>query len=327
MEPNEIELDKHYKLKVKGTFPEYKKAEVKQTLASARIVLPADFDWTWKTAKGKLPKRIERYLVNETDATITVTIADALMKLGNQVAACIPPDETVEFAFTEKLTWKNGDFGDSGSCFWGGSVAHRGILQDNGARAVQFFKDGKGYARCWCVEYEGSPLLFNGYGLTTEQISAVVSEFLDANVYRCTLRLGDVYTNGDGAWYISKTPAKRKEISMPYKQKFTCKHCGQTTEEGDGKNLGFDEKTLRNHVICKACQKIIISCPVCQGTWKKEDLVKKHYELVNTDGLTCPKCTSAIFLLCAKCEEPLLESEGVWKKEGTSERRYCKKHA
>jgi hypothetical protein len=330
MKPSEIELEKRYKLVVRGKLPQYKIVNAQNALKRYGVTLPADFDWTWKALRGKLPKRIERHIANETEIDITPDLSRCIMEIGNSVSDCIPPDEVVEFRFTDQLNWKNGDYGDPNSCFWGGSVASRGVLRDNGARAVQFLRGDKGYARCWLIDHEDWPLIFNGYGLKTEQIALVLREFFEeTDVWQCGLSLGEVFTNFDGAWYIAPKNPKKTQIQLAWKKKIECKHCGKVLEEGESvQNLGFNEQTLRNYGVCRPCRKLIVVCPTCSNTCKQTELVSEQLTLVDNLALFCPapKCKSVLFLKCAECDEVLTEQEIVWKKHGDKERATCKKH-
>jgi hypothetical protein len=337
MQPSEIELGKRYKLKVTGSIPQQRLEAVKSYLTARSIRLPKDFDWAWKTPKGKLTKRIERYIVNETEEPMTRDIATYLMEVGNMVSNCLPPDENVEFQFTDTFDWKNGDFGDPGSCFWGGSVASRGVLQDNGARAVQFFKEGKGFARAWLAPYKDWFFAFNGYGMTAEQIATVLKEFFTGTeIFQVSLQVG-VHMNGEGAFYIAPEAPKTREVKLGWKPKYECKHCHEILEEiDDSKNMGFNEKTLRNFGICKSCRKSIIICGNCQHTCKAPELVAETLEIMDKEkkvvilsvaSLRCPKCKSVLFSKCHECGEVLDEKETIWRMIKGQEWSFCKKHA
>jgi hypothetical protein len=85
----------------------------------------------------------------------------------------------VEYRLEERETinWDAGDFGDRGSCFWGGRAASRDNLSYGapGFRAFTVYSGERGVARCLSFEIDGGRLFFNFYGLSLVEFRHVLA--------------------------------------------------------------------------------------------------------------------------------------------------------
>jgi len=158
----------------------------------------------WMEKKGgTLPKRIGSYLakqckakLKEIDDTQGLTDDDrARLRDNTKASHTIKPEtlarigdiarekcpKTTDYVMEViqgKYDWRSGDFGDSGSCYWGGRESARYQLEtQHNAFAVRFYqcddeaRKGKslssvGVGRCWIVVRDGVACLFNAYGPT-----------------------------------------------------------------------------------------------------------------------------------------------------------------
>lgn len=97
---------------------------------------------------------------------------------------------TCEVDVTNDFDWNEGDFGDMGSCFFGGreyQSARCETLPRLYASALRFYRKGSGIGRCWIVPVparltQGKPayLLLNYYGVnvTPTRVCAVMENIL-----------------------------------------------------------------------------------------------------------------------------------------------------
>lgn len=80
--------------------------------------------------------------------------------------------------FTHTIDWNAGEFGDGGSCLWGGKVNGRYMIQKNKAFAVQFFADKNAeikMGRCWGWWSKHGLIIWNGYN--RENIRSQVDDY------------------------------------------------------------------------------------------------------------------------------------------------------
>lgn len=151
--------------------------------------------WHWLDERGTLPKRIAQVLHNETG----ITDKTIPKKLGDLIRPHVPGLNTYHFEFTDKFNWTDGEFGDSGSCFWNEESYALDVLRTERCYAVLFYREGNrrnGYARAWIAfadkdkkhirlrsgtsMYLHSPMaiIFNAYGMAGETIANVVAQYL-----------------------------------------------------------------------------------------------------------------------------------------------------
>lgn len=185
--------------------------------------LDKDIEWKWQTDRGSLPKRIESWFYKQHKIKLSSVVTS---NIGNVARAVIPKDQIYYFDFTKDLNWNQGDFGDHGSCFFrpdGPGYQPEAMKNSGRFYGVRFFKkvpqnsnmsldvekfyeneDGYyiGISRAWMGESPRTnstlKVLFNGYGLTTNQISTIVADYLEADRKRVYITGTDLYMNGDG---------------------------------------------------------------------------------------------------------------------------------
>lgn len=166
--------------------------------------LPDDWDWRWSVStgdyRGKFPKRLSQYYYKAFGLKAPEGF---LVQVGNIARAHSEDRSAYYFDFTDSFDWHAGDFGDDGSCFWGGggNSYARVMLRDNGARAIRFYSSADpaaaGVARAWIapLEAEGLYIVFNGYGFpgyATLAIARVFAQFMERSYRRLNLvNIGD----------------------------------------------------------------------------------------------------------------------------------------
>jgi hypothetical protein len=186
--------------------------------------LPEAWDYTWLLQtgdfKGTFPKRVANYYRKEYSIKCPESF---IRELGNLARQHSGEKSVYHFDFTDTIDWEDGDFGDSGSCYWGIYESNRHALQEGGGLAIRFFnEDGDGYARAWLVQYGSVYIVFNGYGFynnPTLQIARVFAAFLNAN-YQNVDFYSDVYVNSDTAFVVGKVADFRDRYHYDLRSSF-----------------------------------------------------------------------------------------------------------
>lgn len=270
--------------------------------------LPDDWNWTWViTGKGEyvgtFPKRVSKYYFNKYGLKCP---NEFLQQLGNIARQHSNEQVDYHFDFTDTFDWNAGDFGDNGSCFWGGHSQAREILQENGARAIRFYDEsGKGYARAWIAVIENdSYILFNGYGFKsspTLTCARVLATFLGLSYKKISLdnngNTGGVLYINNGGYIIGTADsiAKKSYYDLHYGDDYhTCENCGDTLNEDDAYYTPNDE------MLCQDCfYEVCQDCYVCGETHWRDDCT--WVESTNED--VCERCLDRHYGYCDACHE------------------------
>lgn len=191
-----------------GSISDAGRREIIALLAGNNLpALPEDWDWSWMVQKrlpyaGTFPKRYSAFVFKTTGAK---TSSEILQQLGNFYANHASKGSDFWFDFDRTINWKDGDFGDKDSCFWGGRSIARDMIRENGG-AVRFFSSetGNGLARAWIAPghpQENDALLFNGYGMQLRDIARIIATFLGLDYQSMPMvnngnSAGDLWING-----------------------------------------------------------------------------------------------------------------------------------
>lgn len=274
--------------------------------------MPDDWNWDWRVRGrgkyvGNLPKRIGKYLhlTHQYDLSLRQT-----EHIGNIAAAGCFKEPTVFYAdFTQDFCWDAGAFGDGGSCFWGGRAAARDLMKKHGSWAVRFFTDStywRGTARAWIYPVEDQCLLlvWNGYGMTTQQIAMILSVHF-GNAYYGRIQLsnnnctdGQLYLNDAGrAWALGPVAAFQGSSAPHYDfgwQEITppvqCHSCRDTIESRDAIRR-------RGHYWCQSCAARRTYTCTCCGT---QFFVAAPANFTNVLGY-CGFCYAVYTAVCDSC--------------------------
>lgn len=94
-------------------------------------------DWSWQEAGGKtLPQRIDRTLQRFG----IVLPTEIFGNIGNELRESLPLSEEYMFDIVNKFDWKDGTFGDKGSCMWDGRRSVKDEMEVDGRfHALRFF--------------------------------------------------------------------------------------------------------------------------------------------------------------------------------------------
>jgi len=189
---------------------------------------------------GTYPKRLGKIMVNTVGKGYSEH--PSWQTILNILAANKPVQNECLLGFTQELNWHDGDYGDSGSCYWGEHAHARDMLEYAGSWAVRIyhqhangprrrFRDTPyhGRARAWIVpipwrvyketgEADGF-VLFNGYSTAdmrfhdpTRNIANIVANRFGIEVVRMDIQNSCdgndmIYLNGSG-WMLTDSITK-----------------------------------------------------------------------------------------------------------------------
>jgi hypothetical protein len=240
--------------------------------------LPADFDWVWMTGAGSFPKRVSKHYYQTIGVKLPAWFKS---QLGNIAKSHSTREFVYRFDFVNRFNWIDGDFGDSGSCYWGSNASAREMLEDNDALAMRFFHDdGRGRGWAWLVEVDDAYIVFNGYGFphATFTIARVLAKFCGLSykeiglVNNCSAA-GVLYING-GKGYVVADRETIKDFPGRY-------------------DFGWDEP-------------YVAYCESCNEPLHEDDV---HF---CPDGYPyCEHCFYDLFDTCARCGEAVYHEDST----------------
>ena len=154
-----------------------------------KTLIPPDWDWRWKVNngeyRGKMPRRLSKLC--------GCKLHELIVEILHNVREEMPSPLTHIIDVTFYIDWKDGAFGDAGSCYWNSARSKIIVMNRNGFGAVRKYVTPKnvtpgnidvqtldkvrGYGRAWLapdVPEKGMLAIYNSYppGL-------YVSEFAD----------------------------------------------------------------------------------------------------------------------------------------------------
>jgi hypothetical protein len=160
--------------------------------------LLASIRWQYVTREGKIAKRIRKHYKK----IYGVCLPDSLIsKIGQIAESHMTKMQHLYFDFTDRFDWSAGDFGDTGSCYWGENNAAREVMQDNQCTAVRFYHMPQrshtddlvyanlGYARAWIfndLPFEGM-IIFNAYNMPLIKVTRVLASLFNWDYKRISL--------------------------------------------------------------------------------------------------------------------------------------------
>lgn len=188
------------------------------TASMVAAAFPDDWDWNWIAIqgayRGKLTTRINKLIRSELRFKMSSARID---RIGDTLQKNMNSAKNYIFDFTQELNWIDGDFGDEGSCFWGGGPT-RAYMRANDFWAIRFYrKNGRGFARAWVLPITeiDSLVITNCYGHRSYVIADVLVGWLELdrhneiNINQTSTNKRRLYCNGDARIIIgpnSTTP-------------------------------------------------------------------------------------------------------------------------
>jgi hypothetical protein len=268
--------------------------------------LPQDWSWEWLvTGKGDyvgtFPKRISKFFWHIHGIKCPQSL---IQEIGNIARQHSGTASHYEFEFVDRFDWEAGDYGDKGSCYFGGHSAAREILQDNGALAICFYENEEGYARAWLAKLSDARfILFNGYGMPaspTLTIARIFATWLNLNYKKINLvnhgeTGGMLYINA-GSGYLIGTPEQLEsttfhDLEYGCKACYTCFSCDDELTEDEMYNAPNGE-----HYCGDCYYENWSDCEHCGDTCYRENM-----SYVEGVGDVCERCTERHYTYCDSC--------------------------
>jgi hypothetical protein len=299
--------------------PSWVNSQVDQEGATINTVVDGQSTVVPVKYHGKFPNRVEQWIRQRGWPKLT---AEEKSAIGDIVSRHRMQAGPVYFDFTNHFNWNAGDFGDCGSCFWGGNAEARPALQAAGAFAIRIYdpacagdlkagyRSGLGIGRAWIVPQGDYHILFNGYmdhrlyGRShTDDITFVLGQ-LYAMFMQEEYRLielcnfgdtgGTIYINGGRGMAIGPADVleyiHRVDLEIEIDDDMTvCHECGDECED--------NHYTMHNgHTICGYCyEQSAGTCEWCEEIFWDDDLTPVG------DAYYCNRCLARQCTLCPEC--------------------------
>lgn len=238
-----------------------------------------NIEWTWKTSRGTLPKRIASYVKKEFGIKLSTEV---ITKIGNYAADNTNKGKSYIFEVDNLKSgfWDAGDFGDDGSCFWGGRSMVKELLQDYDFYAIKFYETAEnqccGIGRCWAKPIKNGFVIFNTYGPYSQlEVARMLANYLGTLYKKIYLyndnNSGDLlYINNASGLYIGKdTDIERYDFKIDENEyENHCCECGDTE----------DLEAINGELYCQDCRDSLFRWSHCEDTWLDvEDAVYLEY--------------------------------------------------
>lgn len=264
----------------------------------------------WLTKTGTFPKRIAKAWKKAAGYKLDQPL---LSKIGSAASTYCEKQSRYYVDFTQSFDWKAGDYGDSGSCFWGCHAAAREAMDNAGYWAMRFYSGPSpetGMARCWVapvvVGTEPCLMLFNAYpsSFSLIKMGRILSTML-GTYYRHGIDLSN-YGDNCGTLYINGGTglAVGPESAVSGLDKFDLR-C-DTPDEDDrhtctacGERVNADEAfTYDDEYYCQSCfNDRFYYCTKCDETYPTDDITE-------VDGqYMCENCLGRYAEKCHECDE------------------------
>jgi hypothetical protein len=244
-----------------------------------KIQIPDDWQWCAKVGGkgeyvGSFAKRLAK-LAHHNDVKLD---SDFLGMIGSLVAQYSASQVEYTYDIVSRFDWADGDYGDSGSCYWGCRSGARLMLAENGARAIRLYDDdnGRGYARAWLAPYDNGYVVFNGYGEETSTFAQIFATIQSQPYKRVTLRnngreSGELWINGGTGYYVGPNEVVYSScIDLHWDEEHDdqnrCHHCGDYSE---------DCCRIDDAYYCSDCAcELFSSCSRCDEWFGPDDVVE-----------------------------------------------------
>lgn len=281
--------------------------------------LPDDWNWAARVGGrgeyvGTLAKRIGKF-VYQNGGKLT---SDCLGAIGSLAGEHTPKALTYYYDLVDDFDWCAGDFGDDGSCFFGGCRdSAREAMREAGALALRLYSslEGVGTGRGWLMpnkpdwsiqhnddsksDCADSWVLFNVYGPTSYAVCARILSTIGKCSYRQVdlrnegCRDGHIWINSSG-WLIGAEENINgvSAIDMNAPGGARCADCNDIID-GDGvyvESIG---------TICECCAENYFHCSCCDEM--------HHHDCENEvfrDGCeeyVCDSCRDEHYSHCDDC--------------------------
>lgn len=244
--------------------------EILEPLDNGSVVRLAELDYNvgfiWqKPNSPRFTKRLRKYLYDRygyklPDYTTT--------EIGNLYNRYNDNGTQHNIDIIDDIDWYAGDFGDTGSCYWGENDDDRVSLElsDNAYAIRAYNDDNEGVGRAWVVEQDAGLVVFNGYHDNHAYPTLLFAQLL-AQLTGLTIEKIDIsshiYVNGDTGYILCKStdelPSYREYLQIEeYSSKVACTECGYSYPEDEMYNTdGGDDLCSDCAYGCEKCGLIV----------------------------------------------------------------------
>lgn len=214
---------------------------------TANAIARAAFDaigTPWLVTRGEyagtLPKRLASWFRRNERERFTREVQTAIARIGAELGPAVNHGREYLCDIDRHLDWRAGDFGDSGSCFWGGRANARDALRDDGTCALRLFnvETGTGYARAWVSRVWSANnerdhlVVWNAYGAANVTLARILATALGWSYAKAALSnrgflTGVIYVNGDCSAIFPHGDAPDAKYDLDIDEPAdTCDQCG-----------------------------------------------------------------------------------------------------
>lgn len=281
---------------------------------------------------GSYLARLERYMYQTTSEKLTPLEKTSL---GNIIANSRIQDPATVYYFDlyDKIDWSPGQFGDSGSCFWGGRATALYTLKSSGVHVIrifrklreqetQIYKHGPtgytGIGRAWLHSLSGGIVLFNLY-IPDEMRQATIHSLSREMGLLCTPRQlrnsgetnGTIFVNSGQGYWFHKEPTEIKSILdlglIPRTVDDRSMQCFVCDAQIPFNGTTY-EKILSSHrvrsgaIVCPSCRQI---CNLCGYNNPTRDFIDLSADLQAalkvSSSLSTTVCITCVMQRCKTC--------------------------
>ena len=263
--------------------------------------------------QGSFLKRLSSFLWKEHQVKLDPSL---MGKLGNIIGKeSSTSGKSFHFRFDPIAQYKDGEFGDAGSCFWQSRPGARSLIRNEGGSFILFFDNPSALLR------EGMFTVQEGRGHTRAWILPV-NQWCDTK--EPLFALCNIYSDGTLNKY-NVIRAVANQLNMVYKHVDINSQSEMLYVNGNcGYLLGFDpevmEKASKTPIVFK--YKIStyqsfsdpllppkpIKCSGCGGYVEYSSAVADEY--TRRHGL-CLTCYNKSYLVCTKCETEINRTRDI----------------
>jgi len=261
------------------------------------IVDRVGLDWNLP-GKGKLLKRFSKYIYQKYNTDLT---PEYLEQVGNKLSASLMKwDLEVRFQKLEWNTrlWCPGDYGDTGSCYFGGRKGAVTMMREAGNfYIILITKEGDKFARAWMEKIdEENFVFFNLYSVGNKLVGLALAQQLakhfglpykKINLVNQGSSDGELWINQSSGYWIGNRKLDKDSSDNEYydfnldeiqedendeddtSNYVTCSCCGY---EGNEDNFYYDYNGER---ICEDCKDSDYYCCEINGEYYPYELVSE----------------------------------------------------
>ena len=272
-----------------------------RTTATVAETIEYHVGWEWSTSYGTFPKRLAKRVKHVFGVTLDKDLVSKLGKVARENVTMHLSNHIL--LISDQIDWEDGDYGDSGSCFWGDRSAARDIILEAGGGSLRIHSPSNyPVARCLWLPHGGSVVLFNAYArrgrsINLETFATVLSKAKEAKHYRkigishnddCD---GTLYLNGGSGFIVDSEPVNHIDY-VNFEFDFeTCRWCERFIHSYEGVYEGPHGNTL-----CEECyDEARCECESCGEEMWKDDAIAYHGEYL------CSDCMNDIGWKCFVC--------------------------